>query len=306
MTGFLFNHGDGRIRVRFVQHRHGWMKLLLRVREGVHTTTEVDDGFEPVDALVTGGGLHGLRLRISAVFCPFRQMIAWLEAICLGLNHCSWEWEGEGPDYSLEWNGNQLVIRELSARSEEVRVRLPRRQIVAAFYRAFRRLVESPRYRPADYESRRVGEIVVESEGHGLTEKELSGRLLLLDSVQVESQLQRWRSVAFVGCKDGTEIHPNAYRDPEARTTDEWLVPYVTSDWDRWDIARRRARLTEVFDWIDMGHGGDALRSLRSEIVERTLAAAVDEQHSGKILFASSKPTTGGSAPDGRAQASDH
>lgn len=278
MTGYLFNYGRGRVNVHFVQDDHGWMDMHLRVREGVDTATEVDDGFEPVDSFARGGVLHRRKLRISAVFCPFPQMIAWLEAISLGLKHCSWQWDGEGPEYCLEWNGRQLVIGDLYGQLDEVRIKMPRRELVAAFYRPFRRFAGSRRYRPDAYEERRLGEIMVERNGKGLTEDELRGQLLTLPAAEVERRLQGLhRRVALIS-ESSDEVHwPGAYRVPEEGSESTWLFPYVTSEWDGWDVARRRSHLREIFDRVSHGYFGTPLRGLRSEILERFLRQQADE-----------------------------
>lgn len=277
MSGYLFNYGPGRLNVHFVQGQHGWMYMQLRLRTGVDTVTAVDDGFAPTGSSSGGGELLRRRLRISAAFCPFPQMIAWLEAVSLGLARCGWRWEGEGPEYELAWNGTQLVIDEEFSREqpEALRLKLDRRQLVAAFYRPFRRFVESRRYRPAEYERRRVGEIMVEAEGHGLTEQELRGRLLTLDAAELEPMLQGWRDNGIFSREGFADETPGAYRDPEARLGSMrlWRFPYVTDEWNGWDAPRRRARIREIFDLVDDGYFGTPLRGLRSEIVERFLGA---------------------------------
>jgi len=275
MSRYFFDYGPGRLNVRFVQAGSGDMYMHLRLRVGVDTVTQVNGNFAPTGSSSSGGELVRRRLRICAAFCPFPQMIAWLEAISLGLNHCDWRWDGEGPCYALEWNGGQLVVQEeySEEQPEAVRVKLDRREVVTAFYRSFRRFAGSRLYRPAEYEKRRFGEIMVEAEGHGLTEDELRGRLLTLGAAELEPMLHGWHSNGIFAREEEADRFPGTYRDPEARmgSVRLWRFPYVTDEWDGWDTRRRRASLCEIFDFVDHGYFGTPLRGLRSEIVERFL-----------------------------------
>ncbi len=276
MSRYFFDYGIGRLNVRFVSAGQGFIDMHLRLRTGVDRVTEVDEGFEPTGSSSGGGELIRRRLEISGAFCPFPQMIAWLEAISLGLDHCGWWWSAEGPCYEMKWNGAELKIEEHADEPpEELRVRLDRRQMVAAFYRSFRRFVGSRRYRPADYEKRRFGEIMVDAEGHGLTEEQLRGRLLTLGAAELEPMLQGWHLSGIFAREEDADQFPGAYRDPEARIgrLRLWRFPYVTNEWNGWDAPRRHARLREIFDFVHDGYFGTPLRGLRSEIVERFLGA---------------------------------
>jgi len=274
MRNRFFDYGPCRLNVHFVQAGYGDMCMHLRLRTGVDSPTGVDGSFAPNRSSSGGGALVRRRLGISSAFCPFPQMIAWLEAISLGLDHCDWRWDGEGPLYGLRWNGIQLAIEDPSNdRPEELRLTLDRRELVAAFYRPFRRFAGSRRYRPDDYERRRFGEIMVEAEGHGLTEEELRGRLLTLGAAELEPVLQALHQDGILATDDVTDHFPNVYRDPKARPGGAavWLFPYVTGEWDGWDTRRRRAHLCKIFDAECNTNFGTPLRGLRSEIVERFL-----------------------------------
>jgi hypothetical protein len=276
MSRYFFDHGTGRLSVHLVSASKGFLDMHLRLHTGVDRVTEVDEGFEPTGSSSGGGELVRRRLEISGAFCPFPQMIAWLEAVSLGLHQCGLSWDAEGPLYKLRWNGAELSIEEYADEPpEELRVRLDRRQMVAAFYLSFRRFVGSRRYRPAEYEKRRFGEIMVEAEGHGLTEDELRGRLLTLTAAELEPTLQKWHLQGCLASEQYADEFPGAYRDPETRVGSMrlWRFPYVTREWDGWDTPRRRARIGEIFDLVDDGYFGTPLRGLRSEIVERFLGA---------------------------------
>lgn len=275
MSRYFFNYGLGRLNVHFANDSHGFLYMHLRLRTGVDTVTEADENFAPTGSSASGGELLRRRFRISGAFCPFPQMIAWLEAISLGLYQCSLWWDAEGPCYEMRWNGADLTLKDGSdEQPEELSVRLDRRELVAAFYRPFRRFVQSRRYRPADYEKRRFGEIMVEAEGHGLTEDELRGRLLTLTAAELEPTLQGWHSDGILAREEDARHFPGAYLDANARMGSMrlWRFPYVKDEWDGWGTPRRRAHVREIFDSVYDGYFGTPLRGLRSEIVERFLS----------------------------------
>ena len=67
-------------------------------------------------------------------------------------------WDAEGPEGRLCWRrsnrtGNGFLEVRWSPAETTPRVMLQQRQLVAAFYNAFRAFVESPAYHPQGYES---------------------------------------------------------------------------------------------------------------------------------------------------------
>lgn len=238
-----------RIEVSFRHERHDWLRMRVRAQ-----------GARPVYVRREGepSAKHPRRrklsLRLSSVFCPFPDLIAWLEAMAAGVQECAFEWDAEGPMGRLEWECPFLSITwRDQGRTYALQIRGERRQVVAAFYQAFRGFMESSAYDPLRYEELRNGDRLVLMLRNELTEDELIGQLLERDAAAAEAKLAAiW------------PIGPTAL-NPEA-------LPWIDPGWRQWDTARRRAYLKEVFalggpDWF-----GTNLRALRSEYVERWLA----------------------------------
>lgn len=262
MAGTFFQHSEGSIAARFHQSGQWWMWLALRVREPGTTETDVDDQWNTVAERTADIAIHRLKCRMSPCLCPFSNMIAWLESICRGVQLCEWSWNGEGSDYALLWNGNQLVA---SHNCHEVfRVKLDRASLVRALYSSFRRFALSCRYRPRNWEDRVTVDVLLEKVGHGLTPDEMRGRLILHDSVALNRALA---PIAFMIV--GSQVEPREkFRAPTADEQamygdyegEQFLIEKLVDEaWDSWSIARRRARLNEIFARRMWG-GPEALR----------------------------------------------
>ena len=256
MSGQFFDYQEGRVDVRFRHEKHDWLRMLVRGYGESTTVTDVDDDFEPTSSRVLEMTRRQLSCRISSVFCPFRSLLAWLEAVATGVQECAFEWEAEGPFGRLAWNHLHLVLEwHEDDRKDGMRIRAGRKQVVRAFYSAFRRFVESTEYDPLRYERLRNGEaMVLKIEGR-LTEDEFIGQLLILGGTEAEARLQ--------------EIWPLGELRDGGVVTRPWLEP----KWDRWAIPARRDYLRKIFAMQGLGHWGAPLRSLRSEIVEQWIRA---------------------------------
>jgi len=217
-----------RIEVRFRQGRYDWLHMRLRAR-GPHVRS-------------------GLSCRIWSGCGPFRDLIAWLEALAAGVRCCSFEWDGEGNHWTLGWRCDALyVARTFDDPSVALDVRASRTQVVNVFYTAFRRFVESASYDPIRYERVRLGEWYAREHGRGRTEEELRGYLLPMSAAQAEAALQAIR-------------------------VDE--KPYIDRRWDRWNTLRRREHLDLFFAILGQGGWGAPLRTLRSPRLEAGLLLA--------------------------------
>lgn len=112
-------------------------------------------------------GARAVALSLSAVFDPLAKLLAWLEALALGVQECGVDLDEEGCERTLRARQNDLhrrastiaaldlVVREggldqsgallLSARVE-------RQVLVSALYRCLRDFAASPRYDPMQWE----------------------------------------------------------------------------------------------------------------------------------------------------------
>lgn len=148
-----FAHEPSLVDVRYTQGAFDWLHLHLRLVPGATRVRHLDDAFATVREEVVAPPAVEIVCRISGVFCPFRDMIAWLEAIVIGVQECAWEIDGEGSWHRLSMRGDTLTVTGSGVAEEGEQVGGSRRQFVEAFYRGFREFVASPDYRPEPYEA---------------------------------------------------------------------------------------------------------------------------------------------------------
>lgn len=192
---------------------------------------------------------------VSSVFCPFSSLIAWLEALTTGVESCGFTWDAEGPtgQLSMRWN---VFTLDWACGSQVLHATVDRRQVVNAFYGAFRGFVESSRYKPLRYERVRIGEAYVLRGGRTFTEEELIAQLLILDWMAVDARLESiWPTPVPLGSDDG-------------------IPPWAPKEWDAWGPDRRLAYLREWFDQLGDGADGQPIRQMRSSMVEQWLGKA--------------------------------
>lgn len=96
------------------------------------------------------------------IWDPFREFIAWLEAIAGGSDSATWLVDQEGSCCRLQFYGGSSSIDDkadyivaLSSYGSLERVRgarIERRQLIEGFYTAFRAMADSPDYQPREWE----------------------------------------------------------------------------------------------------------------------------------------------------------
>lgn len=247
----------GHVEVTFRHSSYDILQMRIRAFGRCIKRRYLDDAFREVGYETTRGRKETVSCRITSVFCPFRSMVHWLEALTTGVQACSFEWEAEGPDGLIGWEHDGLTVKWPHHGKDErtLRVYADRAQVVRAFYMAFRRFVDSLEYHPERYESMRVGEDFAIRMAGQFTEEEFRGQLLRMGADEAERELQALRPLNRIG------------EEPSESK-------YIDKRWDRWSTARRREYLDETFN---QGSGGTwfgaPLRNLRSEAVERWLAS---------------------------------
>jgi len=159
----FFDYFDGYLRVAFSRGSYGDLNMDL-VLHGDATAMFPCYGLgETGRTQISTPEDVSLRTWVCASACPFRQFIAWLEAVTCGVQECAFEWDAEGPEGELRWFdlGEAGLLRVSWGGKEpfERKVRLSKAQMVRAFYESFRTFVESDHYDPQDYESPSVSNL---------------------------------------------------------------------------------------------------------------------------------------------------
>lgn len=209
-------------------------------------------------------GQQTLSLRASHLFDPLPDLLAWLEAISLGLQRGGWTLDEEFQ--RVQFDIHEVAPQPIFGRRSDpvlLTVRpdgnvaplsctLTRRDLVRAFDGALRDFVTSDRYRPAEWERLSLGDQVREKTGQdpaiwveALLAAPLSRR-------ELQKQFWRIHGGTIAGAWHDPEFMGTAaeYADmsgsAEPLPADTWPRYWGLSEWDALpDIPARRAYLAE-------------------------------------------------------------
>ncbi len=279
MGRYFSDYLPGYLRVSFSHDDHDWLRMTLQVFGDARVVTPCDETFVKGEPSLEQQPDSTLALRMSSVFCPFHSLRAFLEAICVGVQECAFAWDAEGPDGALRWRRNNRGQGHLtvswSQQASDLHVLLDRQQMVEAFYSSFRQFVDSPAYRPYDYEQ--------------LSEAAAYQLLLVEDSVSDlaeavaalnSAKAQGLWYTAFLSTfgLDETPAVPITLKGILWASKGQLAPANHFPDWPAdWNSLPPASRLEYVRSRMDLwnlpGPGsGNNLRALRSDLVERWLA----------------------------------
>ena len=288
MAGIFFDYTPGQIDVAF---KHGYLScfidLRIRMADAIVTTTPCDENWKlgkPTDHRENG---IEESVCFSAIFCPFKDYIRFLEGVCLQIQECAFSWEAEGPEGRLEWKRRYLDdtgfltikwdgCEKWNSSQFSHRMMLNTRQMVRMLYSSFRNFVESTEYDPVRYERMNVGEgfsLILED----CSINDLAKIIVDYDLQRAESLLYQFRKVFSDRQCDGERlVYPLKYY------LDASVVPvvldelnsWINKDWVCWTREQRMTELQKnIFEFEGLGWSGSNLRNLRSTLVEEWLAS---------------------------------
>lgn len=303
MTDYHHDFRPGSVAVKFRQHPFDFIGMTLDIRGETHVHWMTDEDGDAFNHSALGGWRRRVPMEISSVHDGFPDLIAWLEAVTTGVERCEFTWNAEGPvgllrvgDASPRTTDAVLSVGWPAASEKTIETRIDRRQLVGAFYQAFRRFVRCPRYDPVRYEDAvRYGDRLARENPEGLTEQEIIGHAIMHDRHTAEAWLSRIRlgpRYPNYTLEDANGEAPEARLERLLRELDELgdespaakFAPnpdfdygYTHPLWNRMSTARRRQDIMESFDETDNTWWGANLRELRSVLVERWLGWVAPE-----------------------------
>ena len=281
--GLYFDYAPGHLEARFSHDlQFDYINLDLRLGGDVTSVTAYDPqgrSFGP-EVRQQRASVE-IQVYVSSVFCPFRDFVSFLEAICVGVQECAFTWDAEGPTGEFRWQRSGDAAGQLAVHwsSSGGRIRwqtqLRTSHVIETLYHAFRSFVESPAYDPLRYERLTRGEAlrcVLKPESLDELCRSLAG----LDAQAAAAVIVQMEDVAQARTMAGPAstfpiAHYLSLADP-CRVVDG-LLP---DDWDTWTFEQRLMQLdeflrTEVSSWE-----GENLRAMRSMLVEDWLARNSD------------------------------
>lgn len=282
MSDLIFVYSEASMAVAFSQYRDV-IELEFGFSGGVGVT--IPDDSQPMRQELPTEHRDEARLLcgMSELFCPFPDLLAWLEAIACGVQECAFDWEAEGPAGRLYWRGRDREAGFLTvswwSRKEtiEYTALLDTHQAVAALYTNFRKLVDSASYDPIPYEKMPAGDVfalVIEDASlddladHLAACSRTDARKLIDALVEFSYR----RSVDVDAAKrQGLASFVEQSRDLASPEEDQ--MRWIPTEWDYWTTEQRRKDVVDGVFTGGLGFAyGSKLRSLRSSLVEHWLA----------------------------------
>jgi hypothetical protein len=266
------------LRVDFNQHGH-YVKVIFRFSDhvrvdGLDQCWECGRGGEPryVDSAT-------VECEVSSVFCPFSDLIAWMEAITCVVKQCSFYWEGEGPNGSFEWSrgcpGRLAVSCNSKTQTGKFSVSISPREAIEAIYIPFIRFIGSNEYHPLAYENLALGGAV------GLllapdSVEQFTASMVMASRASADSLIRAVMDFAFKRTWNDGEPKTLTLSDLWAHassTQGDGASEWVAKEWDGMDTAARTEDVRDLLATKCINQGGGAeLRNLRSTKIEEWLA----------------------------------
>lgn len=236
---------------------------------------------------------HGgdtLKINLSHVFEPLPSLLAWLEAIAVGVDECSFEIDEEGTMVmfraSSRGGGNIRVRIEPSYEFKPFDFNLPARQFVGTIYQAFIDFSRSSEYKPQQWEMFTLADSVIERSG--LTCQQWVNSLLSVNKRELQKTIWRMDRQVYVDMDNELDREGSRYATDEEvlELTGKPPVPgkllhfWPLDEWDglHGDDARRQL-LQDLLKERVGSWSGVPWRHMRSKLLDSWLAAEPAEPY---------------------------
>jgi len=224
--------------------------------------------------------------RFSEVFDPLLDFKHWLEAISIGVQQTSFEYDPEGNDIKFDfervsWDRYELTISEPYEDGEVfIKATIDPKQIVKAFYLGLLTFAASDKFKSEEWEVEYLKERL--SKMLDKDEETLIAELAELDKNELGELLfnsDPSYTVSFPTAKDKSEemklfietsVQNKELPDEHSmeRKPNEWNIP---DDYNFWTTDKKRAFVIECINETTQGYGGTKIDDFRSLIIEKYL-----------------------------------
>lgn len=237
---------------------------------------------------VKAGG-YEVHIRASEVFDPFPDLIAWMEAVTVGVQECAFDMEEEGPEKRFEYrkiNYKKFRFR-ITDNYEEILLEafVDSKQLVSAFYNSLKGYASSDEYQKnkSEWEDELLWERMSMA-GNPPVRREVVLQYLLQQKrekiIEVFFKFASFVCISFPDAKDkGEEIlrYAEYVMKPEDTETKQGLVETpqywpIPEDFDAWTLDKRGQYLEECLDEnVNGTKCGTRLSNIHSTIIDQFL-----------------------------------
>lgn len=224
--------------------------------------------------------------RFSEVYDPIMDFKKWLEAIAIGVQQTSFEFDPEGNDIKFDyervcWNREVLTIYEPTEDGEVfIKANVNRKQVVKEFYLGLVNFSKSDKYKPAEWEVEYFKERLCEI--MKINEDELIRQMLELDRKELNNILFNVNpidKISFPEAKDKNEefkLFAKSVIEGEksvneferVETPMGWNIP---KDYDYWTSEKKKEFIIECLNEETYGYSGVKLADFHSNLIVRYL-----------------------------------
>jgi hypothetical protein len=237
-------------------------------------------------------GEKSFETRFSDVYDPIPSFKKWLEAICIGVEQCSFWFDTEGKEIKFDL-ARVSYDKELFTVTEPyddadifLSDYVDRRQLIEAFYFGLLEFRNSPNFIQEEWEIEYMWERLITilkvdyetllNEFSKFDREELKRLLFKTDPKYLASCPSAPEMEAFGYLVDdflGNEI-PSEYEI--VRTPMEWNIP---EDYDDWTTEQKKALVKKCLDKATSGQEGTKIEDFKSKIIEDYLNHSLEPKN---------------------------
>lgn len=224
--------------------------------------------------------------RFSEVFDPLPDFKKWLEAISIGVQQTSFDYDPEGDEIKFDfkkvcWDREVFSILDPYKNQRiYLKANVNRIQLVKALYLGLIKFYQSDKFISKEWEKEYIKERLCNTLKIG--EKELITQMLEFDRKELGEflfNIDPSYSISFPEAKDKNEEcnlfeksvieGKDSVKDYEqVETPVEWNIP---DDYDYWDKTRKEDFIIECINEETNGYSGSKLSEFRSELIGKYL-----------------------------------
>ncbi len=232
-------------------------------------------------------GQHSFNDMFSHVFDPLPDLKHWLEAISIGVQQTSFQYDNEGDDIKFDfervcWDREVLTISEAYENGEIfIKSNIDRRQVVKAFYLGLLTFANSDKFNSQEWEVEylkerlckilNIDEETLIEQLANLDKKELGEILFNVDPTydvsfpEATDKNEEW-NMFLQETIDKDRVVSNELKSVE--TPAEWDIP---NEYNFWTIEKKREFVIECINETTNGYDGMKINDFRSSIIENYL-----------------------------------
>ncbi|HNQ67960.1 MAG TPA: hypothetical protein PKN32_06260 [Bacteroidales bacterium] len=225
--------------------------------------------------------------RFSEVFDPLPDFKKWLEAISIGVQQTSFEYDPEGTEIKFDfervcWDREVLTISEAYKDGQIfIKANIDRRQLVKAFYHGLLTFSSTDKFDSEEWEVEYLKERLCKI--LKIDEETLIGQLADLDKKELGQVFFNADPTYFVSFPEATDkneewnmfLQDTIDKDKgtsndlkRVETPAEWNIP---DEYNFWTTDKKREFITECINEATNGYNGMKIDDFRSSIIEKYL-----------------------------------